>query len=234
MSNDTDLDRRRLAAAAELERFEADERRRLAYADRTGTLEAATAEVERLRKFSAEISRMRGRMTTIAHAFGVDSEAGANYANDWFVEGVCNLLDHGKSDPHIGERPIHDPGGACRDRNCDYEVGGRWSCEYPPICTPPAALADGTGRHSRDRLREFAADMPPLPTSLLAVGESPSVVANVQFTNVPQLCAAYEYALSTLKALYLLIDLKQHAWQPEQEVIRGARRLLLAAGKDVE
>lgn len=35
----TDLDRRRLAAAAELERFEADERRRLAYADRAGTLE---------------------------------------------------------------------------------------------------------------------------------------------------------------------------------------------------
>lgn len=29
-------------------------------------------------------------------------------------------------------------------------------------------------------------------------------------------------------------DFCEHAWQPEQEVMREARRLLLAAGKDVE
>lgn len=40
----------------------------------------------------------------------------------------------------------------CNHRSCVYEVGGRWSCEYPSIGTAPA-FADGTGRHSRDRLQ---------------------------------------------------------------------------------
>jgi len=154
----------------------------------------------------------------------------------------------------------------CSHRTCVYEVGGRWSCEYPPV------LADGTGRHSRKEMRKatglampstipLAMDqelerqmMPPdaeptgehLPQCLFGYSgwwcredcparavTSPSVIAGVSFTSVPQLCAAYEYALEMLRQLYAITDLKQHAFQPEQSVMREVRTLLLAAGKEV-
>ncbi len=59
------------------------------------------------------------------------------------------------------------------------------------------------------------------------------IECGVSFTSVPQLCAAYEYALEMLRQLYAITDLKQHAFQPEQSVMREVRTLLLAAGKEV-
>lgn len=206
----TDLDRRRLAAAAELERFEADEHRRLAYADRAETLERVEC---------GDLVCCSGcRCTSCQDGGGLLAE-------------IVSGMRPSETQPIVRFERLIDDG-------------------------PQSPLADGTGRHSRKEMAEATQ-----PKSLCAAcnftfehgvhrpdsywvtaGYEPhhayveptQTIAGVQFTSVPQLCAAYEYALSTLKALYLQVDLKQHAWQPEQEVMREARRLLLAAGKDVE
>lgn len=124
-------------------------------------------------------------------------------------------------------------------------------CRDAQIAAAPT-LADGTGRHSRKEM-ELAREHGGCPDECAAChrdararliepapplidftdAPAPSVISGVSFTSVPQLCAAYEYALETLRRLYAITDLKQHAFQPEQDVMREARALLLAAGKDV-
>ena len=111
----------------------------------------------------------------------------------------------------------HDSSRHCRDRSCDYEVGGRWSCEYPPICTPP--LADGTGRHSRKEMEQ-------------ATGTQ--TIAGVQFSSVPALCAAFEQLLSASAAyLWTWRPDREHCSGPQMEAYRELRRLVAGAGKDV-
>lgn len=193
----TDLDRIRLAAAAELELFEADERRRLAYADRAGTLEQRTH------------AAWHADECVAPHAAPFGTGEG------WQCIPTCAVRIH-KAAFLANHR---------REAQAEHE---RLMAEVRADNTPSPPLANGTGRHSR---KEMEADLRGVDTRGTAGG--PSVVAGVQFTSVPQLCAAYEYALETMRSLYLLLDLKQHAWQPEQEVMREARQLLLAAGKDV-
>lgn len=101
----------------------------------------------------------------------------------------------------------------------ERRIRGGAECGKPTCCFGcgcPSRLADGTGRHSRKEM------------------EGATNGYSVSFTSVPQLCAAYEYALETLRRMYAITDRKQHAFQSEQDVMADARALLLAAGKDVE
>lgn len=93
--------------------------------------------------------------------------------------------------------------GAAADRDCTYIAGAAMAGDYGPEIHV-------------ERLEP-----------------KPQTVAGVSFTSVPQLCAAYEYALETLRRMYAIADRKQHAFQSEQDAMTDARTLLLAAGKDV-
>lgn len=172
-----------------------EQRRRLAYADRSETLEVREAE-ER----EAANDRQR-EMLREYHAAYEDWKAGFGARPDW------PLID-----------THHAPADAF---------------------TPPN-LADGTGRHSRKELEQATHGDSCICDSCYRRRFDESfrashsvVVAGVSFTSVPQLCAAYEYALEMLRRMYKLTDPKQHAWQMEQDTMREAKALLLAAGKDV-
>lgn len=212
-----------------------DERKRLAYADRAETLERKEATRDPFIGIDATADRLYGEEMRSASPGPAARSLGC----------TCISLGTGTSDDGVFEMQHAD---RCLLR--DWRINRRRS-----------AIADGTGRHSRKemeaqtwkrftrqcnwcrRIHSFDGDHDDVSrcpgcgaeaNPVAYHGEPPTqTVAGVSFTSVPQLCAAYEYALSTLQSLYLLIDLKQHAWQSEQDVMREARTLLLAAGKEV-
>ena len=132
-----------------------------------------------------------------------------------------------------------------------------------------AALADGTGRHSRKEMGEdatIAAWDYALGTGPFAPSEgkpdamaatlcihtvhgwrcvpgcrahltSPietQTIAGVQFSSVPALCAAFEQLLSASAAyLWTWRPDREHCSGPQMEAYRELRRLVAGAGKDV-
>ncbi len=155
----------------------------------------------------------------------------------------------------------HDPSRHCRNRSCVYEVGGRWSCEYPPV------LADGTGRHSRKEMRKatglampstipLAMDqelerqmMPPdaeptgehLPQCLFGYSgwwcreDCPSRAAreNAAAQRVEDAADAAMDALERLMIEFGAQLDKAHTTPPQQRALRGAKLVLVEAGRRV-
>lgn len=191
-----------------------EQRKRLAYADRAETLE-----------------RNRRRLLPDGHlgecvlsvddgwrcAIGCrEAQLAASQLADGTGRHSRNEMEQAR--PEATYRPFARPWpctrcGAAADRDCTYIAGAPMAGDYGPEIHVERLTPE---------------DPTPVVSSAVA-----TVVAGVSFTSVPQLCAAYEYALEMLKRLYLMTDRKQHAWQPEQETMLEARALLLAAGKEV-
>jgi hypothetical protein len=126
----------------------------------------------------------------------------------------------------------HDSSRHCRDRGCDYEVGGRWSCEYPPICSP--TLADGTGRHSRKEMEQATqacavcaardnAELLKPPVFVGSVDELEKALHNADALD----------ALERLVCLFHELD-RALATMPQQRAWRHAKYVLVQAGRSVK
>lgn len=198
-----------------------EQRKRLAYADRAETLEVARCANHGL----ADCPRCGCYATIGAIADGTGRHSRKEMEQDvrrvasagvctWREDNACKVC---------GETPDVRDGERDHSRGCYSVNDSGGGVDVVELCQCVQCKWDRVD--ADDRSAHINMNLPP---------RLPHVIAGVSFTSVPQLCAAYEYALEMLKRLYLMTDRKQHAWQPEQDAMLEARALLLAAGKDVE
>lgn len=213
------LDRIRLAIAAELERFEADERRRLAYADRSPMLE------QRDRKMLPD-GHLGECVLTIDDGWrcavgcrDAQLAAAERSAERQLADGTGRHSRKEMEQAEATHRPFTRPWpctrcGAAADRDCTHIAGAAMAGDYGPEIHV-------------ERLT------PKDPTPVVS-GPALSVIAGVQFSSVPALCAAFEQLLSASAAyLWTWRPDREHCSGPQMEAYRELRRLVAGAGKDV-
>lgn len=205
------LDRIRLAIAAELERFEADERRRLAYADRSPMLE------QRDRKLLPD---------------GHLGECVLTIDDGWRCAVGCRDAQLAAAE-RSAERQLADGTGRHSRREMeqdatiaawDYALG---TGPFAPSEGKPDATAATLCIHTVHGWR----CVPGCRAHLTSPIET---IAGVQFSSVPALCAAFEQLLSASAAyLWTWRPDREHCSGPQMEAYRELRRLVAGAGKDV-